>query len=79
MREGRRCHSRWVKENKRIDLRMIREINNEAAKMLQRNILNSGTLETDLNSEVLSRGLKRRDMGKQSSWVSNTRYKQVLL
>lgn len=43
---------------------MIREINNKATKILQINILNSGTLETDLNSEVLSRGLERRDTGK---------------
>lgn len=64
MREGRRCHSRWLKENKGIDLRVIRENNNEATKILKRNIAISGTLETDLNSEVLSRGLKRRGTGK---------------
>lgn len=40
-------------------------------KMLKRNIVISGTLGTDLNSEVLSRGIKKESLGKQSSYVSN--------
>jgi len=39
---GRRSLSRWLKENERIDLRVIRETNNEATKMLKRNIVISG-------------------------------------
>lgn len=58
MREGRRCHSRWLKENKIIDLRLNREISSDATKMLKRNVI-SGTLGTDINSEILSRDLKR--------------------
>lgn len=36
MREGRRCHSRWLKDKKRIDLRVNREISNEAAKNVKK-------------------------------------------
>lgn len=43
---------------------MIREINNEAAKLLKRNTVLSGTLETDQISDILSRGIKRKDTGK---------------
>lgn len=54
MRKERRHHSRCLKENKRIDLRVIRETNNEVTKMLKRNIVISGTLEIDLNSNFKS-------------------------
>lgn len=67
MRESWSCHSRWLKKNKRIDLRVNREISNDAKKMLKGNVLVSGTMETDLNSEVLFRGLKRGITGKTSS------------
>lgn len=50
MRKDRRRHSRCQKESTIIDLRVIRETNNEATKMLKRNIVISGTLEIDLNS-----------------------------
>lgn len=33
---GRRCHSRWLKENKRIDLRANREISNDATKTVKK-------------------------------------------
>lgn len=38
MRESRRCHSRWLKKNERIDLRVSREISNDATK----NVKNKG-------------------------------------
>lgn len=80
MREGRRCDSKRLKENRRIDLRMIREIYNEVTKWLKRNTVIVGTLEADLNSEVLSIGLKKHWENKAvRSPACHATYEQVLL
>lgn len=77
MREGRRCHSKWLKENRRIDLRVIKENLQWGNKMVKKI---AETLETDLNSEVLSIGLKRHWENKAArSTPWHTRYEQVLL
>lgn len=64
MRKGRRCCSKYLKENEIIELKAIRETNNKATTTTTTKREKKGILEIDLNSEVTAGGLNKKDTGK---------------